>query len=100
MEKTEVLNISVEAGVKESAERILDKLGISMRAAVEMYLKQIAFEGRIPLHLSVPVVPDELNAALMTDEELQAAVAEGVKDFAEGRYKDLDNVFAKVLGDL
>ncbi len=31
MEKTEVLNISVEAGVKESAERILDKLGISMR---------------------------------------------------------------------
>ena len=53
-----------------------------------MYLKQIAFEGRIPLHLSVPVVPDELNAALMTDEELQAAVAEGVKDFAEGRDKD------------
>jgi len=24
---------------------------------------------------------DNLNAALMTDEELQAAVAEGVKDF-------------------
>ena len=46
------------------------------------------------------MVPDELNAALMTDEELQAAVAEGVKDFAEGRYKDLDDVFAKVLGDL
>ena len=29
-----------------------------------------------------------------------STVAEGVKDFAEGRYKDLDDVFAKVLGDL
>ena len=65
-----------------------------------MDLEQIAFEGRIPLHLSIPVVPDELNAALMTDEELQSAVAEGVKDVAEGRYKDLDDVFAKILGDL
>lgn len=54
----DTLNLRVEKDVKDSAEKILDELGLSMTAAVTLYLKAIARTKGIPFTLSAaPVTP-------------------------------------------
>ena len=44
----DTLNLRVEKDVKDAAEKILDELGLSMTAAVTLYLKAIARTRGIP----------------------------------------------------
>ena len=41
MEKTATLNLRVNPTVKKNAESVLNKLGIPMSTAIDMYLTQI-----------------------------------------------------------
>ncbi|MCI8409488.1 MAG: type II toxin-antitoxin system RelB/DinJ family antitoxin [Lachnospiraceae bacterium] len=56
MEKTEktTLNLKVDPVVKKRAEEVLSELGMSMTAAVTIYLKQIYFTGGIPFAITLP----------------------------------------------
>ncbi len=40
--------------VKEKAEAVLSQLGISMSAAMSMYLRQIALQRKIPFEMALP----------------------------------------------
>lgn len=57
------LNIRTEKEVKESAEAILSQLGLTMSAAVNIFLRQVIRENGIPfeLKLSEPR-PDTMEA--------------------------------------
>lgn len=57
------LNIRTEKEVKESAEDILSQLGLTMSAAVNIFLRQVIRENGIPfeLKLSEPR-PDTMEA--------------------------------------
>lgn len=46
------INVKIDDEVKRRAELILDDIGLSMSAAINIYLKKIAREGRIPFELS------------------------------------------------
>lgn len=94
MEKTTTMNLRVNPVVKQQAEAILKQLGIPMATAVDMYLRQITLTGGIPFPVELPKAPDSVNADLMTNAELWAAIQEGVDDARKGQVQDAAVAFA------
>ena len=59
MEKKEEVNLKVDAQLKRDAEAVLEKLGIPLETAVEMFLNQIILREGIPFPVSLSCVPEE-----------------------------------------
>ncbi len=95
MEKTATLNLRVNPTVKERAEVVLSRLGVPMSTAIDMYLNQISLTGGIPFNVTLPKAPDEVNADIMTDEQLHAKLKKGYDDIEAGRVQDAVNAFSK-----
>lgn len=100
MEKTATLNLRVNPFLKEQAESILQRLGIPMSTAVDMFLNQITLVGGIPFSVTLPKAPAVVNADLMTDEELHAKFHKGLEDAQAGRSQDAAMAFAAFRGKL
>ena len=47
------LNIRVDAGIKEQAESVFQKLGLTMSSGVNIFLTKVASEQRIPFSLAL-----------------------------------------------
>lgn len=94
MTKTATLNLRVDPSVKQDAEIILGKLGLTMTAAIELYLRQISLTGGIPFSVTLPKAPESLNIALMTEEDVDRELQRGFDDVKAGRVKDADKEFA------
>lgn len=95
MEKTATLNLRVNPNVKERAEAVLSRLGVPMSTAIDMYLNQISLTGGIPFTVTLPKAPDDINADLMTDEEIHSKLQKGYEDIEAGRVQNAANAFAK-----
>ncbi|MBR2214830.1 MAG: type II toxin-antitoxin system RelB/DinJ family antitoxin [Selenomonadaceae bacterium] len=95
MDKNTTLNLRINPEVKREAEVVLSALGLSMTAAINIYLKQIALRGAIPFELSLPPAPNGVNADLMTKDELIAAIDLGLRDIAQGRVTEADAFFSQ-----
>lgn len=52
MTEKAAINVRVNQETKQNAEKVLNKLGIPMSVAIDMYLRQIALTGGIPFDLS------------------------------------------------
>lgn len=95
MSKTATVYARVEPEIKEQAEAVLNKLGISMSEMVDMVLRQIVYQQRIPFEISLPKPPipclDE-----MTREEFNAELQKGLDDIAAGRVFTMDEVEARM----
>jgi addiction module RelB/DinJ family antitoxin len=85
MEKTATLNLRINNEVKRNAEAVLSALGLSMSAAITIYLKQIALRGGIPFDLRLPKGPDSLNTDLMSAEEVRSFIDKGLDDIDKGK---------------
>ncbi|MCO5215796.1 MAG: type II toxin-antitoxin system RelB/DinJ family antitoxin [Thermomicrobiales bacterium] len=94
MEKTATLNLRVNPEVKQQAEHVLKQLGVPMATAVDMFLRQIGMTGGIPFEVSLPKAPPELNADLMTTEQLRAELMAGYQDMLDGNVQDAATAFA------
>lgn len=57
------ISLRVDDDVKRNAERTLDEIGLSMSTAINVFLKTVAREGRIPFELSVDPFYSESNMA-------------------------------------
>ena len=95
MEKTATLNLRVNPDVKDRAEAVLSKLGIPMSTAITIYLNQISLTAGIPFAITLPKVPDTINADQMTAEELHAKLEKGYEDMKAGRTQNAADAFAK-----
>ncbi len=84
MEKTATLNLRVNPTLKEQAENILQRLGIPMSTAVDMFLNQITLVGGIPFPVTLPKAPASVNADLMTDGELRAKLRKSLEEAETG----------------
>ncbi len=93
MEKTATLNLRVNPTLKEQAETILQRLGIPMSTAVDMFLNQITLVGGIPFPVTLPKAPAAVNADLMTNEALHAKLRQGLEDAEAGRVQDAGSAF-------
>lgn len=83
MAKTASIYTRVDPTVKEQAETVLNQLGISMATAMEMYLRQIALQRKIPFEMALPNVrPIALGD--LSDKEFDALMERAVKEYADG----------------
>ena len=93
MEKTATLNLRVNPTVKEQAEIVLSRLGVPMSTAINMYLNQISLTGGIPFAVTLQKAPEDINANVMTDEEIHAKLQNGYDDVKAGRVKKAAEAF-------
>lgn len=63
------LNVKVDRLYKESAKRILGKLGLSLSAAVNIYLRQICMSGCIPFEVGLPGFQRNEDVRKLSDGE-------------------------------
>ena len=95
MQKTATLNIRINQEVKNSAEKVLSRLGVPMATAIDIYLKQIAYTGGIPFAITLPKAPDRINMDKMSPSEIRDKLDEGFADIASGRVHSAREVFTQ-----
>lgn len=91
MARTATVFARVEPEVKEQAEIVLERLGIPMSNAVDMFLRQVVIQHGIPFEMKLPanrpLVLEEL-----TKEQLDAELEKGFDDIENGRVYSADEV--------
>ena len=65
------INVNVDKGTKEAVEVLLDEMGLTMTAAINMYLKRILLEQGIPFDVNVRIPNAVTIAALDEFTEMQ-----------------------------
>ena len=97
MEKTATLNLRVNPTVKARAEDVLNRLGVPMSTAIDMYLNQIYLTGGIPFDIKLPNAPDSINADFLSDEQLQLKLQKGLEDISKGYVNDAATAFKEFM---
>lgn len=68
---SEQVNVRVPSGLREEAESILSKVGLSMSEAMRLFLHRVVIERALPLRLDVP--NEETAAAMRRAREVKTA---------------------------
>lgn len=68
MAATVKISVCTDATTKHEVESILDDMGLTMTAAINMYLKRILMEGGIPFEVTTRV-PNATTVAAMDEYE-------------------------------
>ncbi len=55
------INVRVDDEVKKAAEEVCDNLGLSLSSAINIFLKKVARERRIPFEVSLDPFYDKAN---------------------------------------
>ena len=77
---TAKINVCVDEKTKREAEALLDKMGLTMTAAINMYLKRIILEQGIPFEVSTHA-PNATTMAAMDEFEEMKKNPEGYKTY-------------------
>ncbi len=88
MSKTDTIHIRIDPSVKENAEKILDKLGLTITDAINVYFNQIIDKKGIPFSLTTREYNDETILAMQ--EALRICEEPGGFNNVEELKKDLD----------
>ncbi len=100
MSKTANVFTRVDPVVKEQAEIILGKLGISMSTAMGMFLQQLVLQRGIPFEVKLPAVAP-VALGNLTDDEFNALMEDAVRSAASGKsvpFEEFDSDIRRELG--
>ena len=64
-------SVRTDPVLKKQVDLFLEKVGMSMSTAINLYLRKIVLEQRIPFEISLPLLDPESRAALLEAEELK-----------------------------
>lgn len=92
MARTSNVFVRVEPEIKEQAEEVLERLGITMSNAVGMFLRQVAFQRGIPFEMKLPEYEKPLVYEVLTKEQFDAELEKGMADIRAGRLYTADEV--------
>jgi addiction module RelB/DinJ family antitoxin len=98
MPRTSNVFSRIEPELKEQAENILAKLGISMGSAIGMFLRQVVLQRGIPFEVRLPHKKPAFLCEL-TPEKFDAEIEKGFADIAAGRVRSAEDVFAALERD-
>ena len=98
MRKSEVLSLEIDSNVKERAEFILEKLGIPMHVAIEMYLRQIIFHRGIPFEVKLPA-DETLEYDNLAKEQFYEEIMKGIEDINQGKVFTAEEVKPEFVVD-
>lgn len=82
------ISLRVDDDVKRGAEQILTDIGLSMSTAINVFLRKVAREGRIPFELTADPFFTESNIRHL--ESIMQDVKEGKANFAEHDLIEVD----------
>lgn len=89
------VNVRVEPDIKEQAEDVLKKLGVSTSAFINMTYRQVILHNGIPFPVTVPTMPKTRDA--MTDAEFNATMTEGMRQAKAGESVPMDDAFDMIM---
>lgn len=95
MEKTATLNLRINPSLKSDAETILNRLGIPMSTAIDMFLNQVVLVGGIPFTVTIPKLPADIDISQMTEDELHSKLKKGYEDYLNGNTQNAAEAFEK-----
>ena len=95
MANTSAVYARIDSTLKENAEGILQKLGISPSSAIQMLYSQIVLTRGLPLDLRLPT-PKITAIGDMDREALDDALQKGMDSLKDGKAYALDEVDAEL----
>ena len=81
MAQSTQVSFRIDEDIKRSAERALDDMGLTMSAAITVFLKKVGREHRIPFEVSADPFYSESNIRYL--EGIMQDIKEGRAHFAE-----------------
>ncbi len=100
MAKSATVFTRVDPALKEQADNILDKLGISMSTAMGMFLQQLVLQRGIPFDVKLPKASPIAYGSL-SDEEFDALMNNALRSAADGKaipFEEFDTGIRRELG--
>lgn len=96
--KTANVNVRVEQNIKEQAEAILERLGISASAFINMTYRQVILQRGIPFEVKLEKTLPTRDT--MTKEEFDAMMATGLAQAKAGESIGFEDAFDSLLKGL
>lgn len=100
MARTANVFTRVDPDIKAQAESVLDQLGISMSTAMEIYLRQIALQRKIPFEMKLPAARKPIAFGSLTDEEFDSLMTKAAKSYADGLCTDIGDFKTEIAKEL
>lgn len=100
MSNTSVIYARIDTNLKENAEDILARLGISPSSAIQMFYSQIVLTKGIPFDLKLPSAKP-IAISGMTRAELDEQLAHGIESMKSGKTystEEVDAILSKEFG--
>ena len=94
-EEINKLKIETDKELKENAEGILSKLGISPSSAIQMLYSQIVLRNGMPFDLRLPT-GKPVAAGGMNREQLDAELMKGMESLKSGKTYTVDEIDAEL----
>ena len=92
------VNVRVEPDVKKRAEDILDKLGVSASAFINMTYRQVIMKRGIPFSVELPSGIKTLDT--MTDAEFDEMMQTGLEQAKKGESVPYEEAFDRLMEGL
>ena len=94
MANSNVVYARIDTTLKENAENILNRLGITPSSAIQMLYSQIVLQKGMPFELRLPANKQEKPLALgnLTQAELDAELQKGIDSLSTGKSYSADEV--------
>ena len=92
------VNVRVEPHVKKQAEDILDKLGVSASAFINMTYRQVIMKRGIPFSVELPVEMKTLDT--MTDDAFDEMMQTGLAQAKRGDSVPYEEAFNQLMKGL
>lgn len=96
MSNTTAVYARIDSELKQSAEQILARLGITPASAIQMLYSQIVLQRGLPFEARLPETRQPRDLSQMTRDELDAELQKGYEDVKAGRTLPVDEVFARI----
>lgn len=92
------VNVRVEPDIKKQAEDILDKLGVSASAFINMTYRQVIMKRGIPFSVELPKEIKTLDT--MTDEKFDVMMETGLAQAKAGDSVPYEKAFGQLMEGL
>ena len=99
MANTSAVYARIDAQLKQNAEAILAKLGITPSALIQMTYSQVVLNNGLPFDVRIPEKkPTAIGA--MSQDQLNVELRKGVESFNKGSFTadEIDHALAKKFG--
>lgn len=88
----------VEPEIKEQAESIMEKLGLSASGVINLLYRQIILRNGLPFSIVIPTSPPTLDS--LSEEEFDTMLAKGLEQAKRGEGAELHEGFELLRGEL